>query len=275
MVSHGNSQYRIRGVKCAHLEGHAGANECQHLGRVVERAVLVHECLLPAAGAAVGVDLIAADEALLHLGDVEEPGVGGVEEGDAKGQPDSHDPELDAGGHVGAIDVARLDGEPVQVEEDDGAKRQRKTTDAEDGHVTLRVEEGHATEEDQSPYDGQADVKDAEAVDRTAGVSDLKTCTHIGCFFSFHLVLVESGYKQDRLGESDEGEEESERYYTRKVESVVYVERERQTGMTRGAPRGVGQSGIPYMPALGIRGAKEKAQRDLLDPASWLLGRGT
>lgn len=125
------------------------------------------------------VGLAGADEALLHLGNVEESGVGGVEQGNAERKPDTHDPELDTRCHVGAIDVTGLDGEPVEVEENNGAKRQRETTDSEDGHVALPVEEDHATDEDQCPDDGEADVEDAEAVDHRAVCrSNLEPCTH-------------------------------------------------------------------------------------------------
>lgn len=56
---------------------------------------------------------------------MEEAAVGGVEEGDTEGEVGAHDPELALGGPEREVDVARLDGAPVKVQEDDGSKRQR------------------------------------------------------------------------------------------------------------------------------------------------------
>ena len=55
-----------------YLETHAATYEREHLGGVVERAPLLDERLFLTAGSAVGSHVVP-DEALLHLGDIEEP----------------------------------------------------------------------------------------------------------------------------------------------------------------------------------------------------------
>lgn len=159
-----------RGPSDTNLEAHAAAHESEHLGGVVESTVLVEQGLL-LSRATVHVDGIGADEALLHLGDVQESRVGGMEEGNAKWQPDTHDPELDTGRHEGAIDVTSLDSEPVQVKQDNSAKRQGQTTDADNGHITLPVQEDHASDEDSCPCYRKADVECAQVVQLSVGRS--------------------------------------------------------------------------------------------------------
>lgn len=91
-----------------------------------------------------------------------------MEEGNAKGEPDAHDPVLDARGHISSIEIPELDGDPVHVQQDDGAKREGQATNAEDGHVSLLVEEDHTADDNSRPDDGEAAVEDAEAVQAEA-----------------------------------------------------------------------------------------------------------
>lgn len=84
-----------------------------------------------------------------------------MEQGNAEWQPDTHDPELNTARHEGAIDVTGLNSKPVQMQQDDGAEGQWETTDANDGHVALPVEEDHAPNEDGRPCYRKADVEGA------------------------------------------------------------------------------------------------------------------
>ena len=124
------------------------------------------------------------DETLLHLGDVEETAVGGVEEGDAKGKPDTHDPKLNTRCHMRTVDVTNLDTAPVHVHQGNGAEGKGESTQPQDGHVPPLVEKDHASDEDCGPYGGEDDVENTYAINhdgrREVLVPHAKSRTHCG-----------------------------------------------------------------------------------------------
>ena len=101
----------------------------------------------------------------LRVGHVEEAGVGGLEEGDAKGQPDAHDPKFDHLGHEGAVDVGEGRHEPVAVEEEDGGEGEGQAADPQHRIVAPKPEEGHGGAEDDGPDDGEDYVEDGDAIE--------------------------------------------------------------------------------------------------------------
>lgn len=84
-----------------------------------------------------------------------------MEKGDAKGQPDAHYPELDAVREYRHVDVSRLGGAPVAVEQEDGGEGYGESSDAEHGHIATAPEEDHASGQEERPHYGVDDPEDA------------------------------------------------------------------------------------------------------------------
>lgn len=111
--------------EAAHLDGHAESDQSEHalgivhLTEALKKGVIFNGSLLIESGLHLAW---GSGEPALGLGDMEELAVAGLEQGDAEGIPDAHDPIL---GHLwgeGPQGVAELDGYPVEMKEDDASE---------------------------------------------------------------------------------------------------------------------------------------------------------
>ncbi|KAI6776489.1 hypothetical protein HG530_000434 [Fusarium avenaceum] len=71
----------------------------------------------------------------------------------------------DRDGEPREVDITRLDSTPVEVEQDNSSKRQRKLPNPQHGHVATTPEEVHATGDDKGPDEGEDDPEDAQAIE--------------------------------------------------------------------------------------------------------------
>lgn len=113
------------GKRVSHLHCHAHRNKHEHALGVVHLAQALEQSRLSGRPLLVEARLHLTrgpGEAALGLGDMEELAVAGLEEGDSKGIPDAHNPELSHLGSEWTDGVADLDGEPVEVKENDAGK---------------------------------------------------------------------------------------------------------------------------------------------------------
>ena len=147
----------------SHLEHHSKAHNDDNLCRVVEAAEATEDAVLESRARRRIDPAPMLGVLLLRPGNVQEATVGGVEEGDAKGQVDAHDPILGLRRREGPEDVPELHGYPIQVQESDGRQRQRKAADAQDGHLAAGDEVRHARQEECGPDTRPAREKDAHA----------------------------------------------------------------------------------------------------------------
>lgn len=147
-----------------HLSNHSSKDEDEHalgVGGLLETG----DKALGLGAGRIGLLLVlVVDEALLGLGDVEEAVIGGVEEGDTQGQPGAHDPVLCVSGRDGPRHVAKLDRDPVHVEEEDGGEGEDDAADAQDGVVAAGVEKDASHEDEQRPDGHEDGVEDGHAI---------------------------------------------------------------------------------------------------------------
>lgn len=108
---------------------------------------------------------------------MQETAVGGVEQGDAKGEIQAHDPELALGREQREVHVSGLDGSPVDVKKDNSGEGKREVADSKHGHVAASPEEDHAARDDECPDEGPDDPEDAEAIESGLGFFGFGHCS--------------------------------------------------------------------------------------------------
>lgn len=174
--------------KEAYLSNHGNGHEDDELQSIVQTAEAADQAR-PHVGA-LGVRRRVDEEAvfgvlLLHLRDMQEVTVGGVEQGEATGQIDAHDPELHVAGHDGADHDGNLAGNPVQMKKTDSRKRERERADSQDGVVAALDQIEHASSDDYSP-DGGPDIPP----DGHRAVDSLGLGVFVNTEFGPHCVLL-------------------------------------------------------------------------------------
>lgn len=105
---------------------------------------------------------------LLQVGYMQEPHVGGLEQGDAQREVDTHEEVLDIirqhDVHGASDRVRDLGKHPVAVQEENGSQREGQSADAQDGRVAVEPAEGCAGEDEGRPCRAEADVEDTHAI---------------------------------------------------------------------------------------------------------------
>lgn len=141
----------------SYLSNHGSGHEDDELQGIVQTAEAVDQAgpLVGALGIRRRINKKTVfGVLLLHLRDMQEVTVGGVEQGQTTGQIDAHDPELHVAGHDGPDHDGNLAGNPVQMKKTDSRERKRERADSQDGVVAALDQVEHASTDDYSPDDG-------------------------------------------------------------------------------------------------------------------------
>jgi len=88
----------------------------------------------------------------------------GLKKGDAQRQVDAHDPVLGVTGEESIEDISNHTQDPVDVESSDGADCQRNVSDAKVRELSVANEESCCRQQETSPCDDDANVRDAESI---------------------------------------------------------------------------------------------------------------
>lgn len=140
-----------------YLSNHGNGHEDDELQSIVQTAEAVDQArpLVGALGVRRGINKkTVLGVLLLHLRNMQEVAVGGVEQGQTTGEIDAHDPELHVAGHDGPDHDGNLAGNPVQMQKADSRQRKRERADSQDGVVAALDQVEHASGDDCRPDDG-------------------------------------------------------------------------------------------------------------------------
>lgn len=102
-----------------------------------------------------------------------------MEQGDAKGEVQAHDPELALRCEQREVDISGLNSSPVDVKKKDGGEGKREVSDSQHGHVATSPEEDHAARDDEGPDEGPDDPEDAEAIEPGLGFFGSGHCSSV------------------------------------------------------------------------------------------------
>lgn len=100
-----------------------------------------------------------------------------MEQGDAEGEIQAHDPELALRRKQREVDISSLNSSPVDMKKNDGGEGKREVSDSQHGHVAASPEEDHAARDDEGPDEGPDDPEDAEAIESGLGFFGFGHCS--------------------------------------------------------------------------------------------------